>query len=225
VTKPAAQPSRVHAKEPPDGRHRPLPRRPAPRGHHRLGVRRPVRREGAAPADVDVTVISKTAYHLFQPLLYQVATGILSEGEVAPATREILRRQRNTTVLLARSPPSTWTRARVTFTTPVLTKTIAYDSLIVTAGAGQSYFGNDEFADYAPGMKSIDDALELRGRIFGAFEIAELQDDPAKAAEWTDVRRRRRRRDRRGDGRADRRARPRHAASATTGGSTPRRRA
>jgi len=136
-------------------------------------------------ADVDVTVVSKTAYHLFQPLLYQVATGILSEGEVAPATREILRRQRNTTVLLGEVTTVDLDARTLTFTTPALTKTIGYDSLIVTAGAGQSYFGNEEFAAYAPGMKSIDDALELRARIFGAFEIAELQDDPARAAEWT----------------------------------------
>jgi NADH dehydrogenase len=135
-------------------------------------------------ADVDVTVVSKTAYHLFQPLLYQVATGILSEGEVAPATREVLRRQRNTTVLLGEVTAVDLAARTVTFTTPALTKTIGYDSLIVTAGAGQSYFGNEAFAAYAPGMKSIDDALELRARIFGAFEIAELQDDPASAAEW-----------------------------------------
>src|SRR6185503_6517177 len=72
----------------------------------------------------------------------------------------------------------------LTFTTPALTKTIGYDSLIVTAGAGQSYFGNEEFAAYAPGMKSIDDALELRARIFGAFEIAELQTDPEAVDRW-----------------------------------------
>jgi NADH dehydrogenase len=135
-------------------------------------------------ADVDVTVISKTAYHLFQPLLYQVATGILSEGEVAPATREILHRQRNASVLLGEVTDVNVQARTVTFTNRVLTRTVGYDSLIVTAGAGQSYFGNEEFAEFAPGMKSIDDALELRGRIFGSFEIAELQDDPAVAAEW-----------------------------------------
>src|SRR3712207_4211485 len=123
-------------------------------------------------APVDVTVIGKTSHHLFQPLLYQVATGILSEGEVAPATREILRHQQNARVVLA---------AR-TVTSTILGRTTVhpYDELIVAAGAGQSYFGNDRFAEFAPGMKSIDDALELRGRIFGAFELAELATDPAE---------------------------------------------
>ena len=135
-------------------------------------------------AEVDVTIVSKTAYHLFQPLLYQVATGILSEGEVAPASREILRRQRNATVLLGEVTTVDLAARTVTFTTRALTKTIGYDSLVVTAGAGQSYFGNEAFAEFAPGMKSIDDALELRARIFGSFEIAELQDDPAAAEQW-----------------------------------------
>jgi NADH:ubiquinone reductase (H+-translocating) len=136
-------------------------------------------------APVDVTLISSTPYHLFQPLLYQVATGILSSGEIAPATREILRRQRNVTVLAAKVSDVDLQRrvvrshvvGRTTFDTP-------YDSLIVAAGAGQSYFGNDHFARHAPGMKSIDDALELRGRIFGAFELAEVEQDPEEVATW-----------------------------------------
>jgi len=141
-------------------------------------------------ADVDVTIVSKTGYHLFQPLLYQVATGILSEGEVAPATREILRRQRNTDILLGEVTEVDLAARTVSFGTPpgftriFSTQTISYDSLIVTAGAGQSYFGNEGFADHAPGMKSIDDALELRARIFGSFEIAELHDDPEVARAW-----------------------------------------
>jgi NADH dehydrogenase len=125
-------------------------------------------------ADVDVTVIARTSHHLFQPLLYQVATGILSEGEIAPSTREVLAGQRNARVLLgevtaidlAARTVSSQVLGRVTVT--------PYDSLVVAAGSGQSYFGNDGFAEFAPGMKSIDDALELRGRIFGAFELAEL---------------------------------------------------
>jgi NADH dehydrogenase len=125
-------------------------------------------------ADVDVTMIAKTTHHLFQPLLYQVATGILSEGEIAPPTREVLARQKNAQVLLG-EVTDVDLQAR-TVTSQVLGRelTTPYDSLIVAAGAGQSYFGNDEFAEFAPGMKSIDDALELRGRIFGAFEMAEL---------------------------------------------------
>jgi len=131
-------------------------------------------------APVDVTVIGDTTCHLFQPLLYQVATGILSEGEIAPATREILRGQRNVEVLLGRVTRIDIDACTVTATAPARDFTVRYDSLIVAAGATQSYFGNDRFAEYAPGMKSIDDALELRGRIFGAFELAELAyDDPA----------------------------------------------
>ena len=135
-------------------------------------------------APVDVTLISDSSLHLFQPLLYQVATGILSTGEIAPATREILRRNQNTRTVLglvtdidldARAVHAAADEARFTTT---------YDSLIVGAGAGQSYFGNDQFAQYAPGMKSLDDALELRGRIFGAFEMAEIETDPQRVAEW-----------------------------------------
>src|SRR4051795_10155706 len=128
-------------------------------------------------APVDVTLIAPTSHHLFQPLLYQVATGILSEGEIAPSTREVLSRQRNARVVLG-TVTSVDLEAR-TVTSEVLGRTSVtpYDSLLVAAGAGQSYFGNDQFAEFAPGMKSIDDALELRGRIFGAFELAEISDD------------------------------------------------
>src|SRR3954453_21882359 len=125
-------------------------------------------------APVDVTVIGKTSHHLFQPLLYQVATGILSEGEIAPATREILRRQTNASVVLGEVTDVDLAARTVTSTVLGRTTVPPYDELIVAAGAGQSYFGNDHFAEFAPGMKSIDDALELRGRIFGAFELAEL---------------------------------------------------
>ncbi len=134
--------------------------------------------------DIEITLVARTSHHLFQPLLYQVATGILSEGEIAPSTREVLAGQRNARVLLG-----TVTRIDLdhrTVTSEVLGRETVtpYDSLIVAAGSGQSYFGNDHFAEHAPGMKSIDDALELRGRIFGAFEIAELTEDPAEAARY-----------------------------------------
>ncbi|HEX5772432.1 MAG TPA: FAD-dependent oxidoreductase, partial [Nocardioidaceae bacterium] len=125
-------------------------------------------------SDVDITMVAKTTHHLFQPLLYQVATGILSEGEIAPPTREILASQKNARVILGEVTDIDL-EAR-TVTSHVLNRETVtpYDSLIVAAGAGQSYFGNDHFSEFAPGMKSIDDALELRGRIFGAFELAEL---------------------------------------------------
>jgi NADH dehydrogenase len=129
-------------------------------------------------APVDITLIGKTTHHLFQPLLYQVATGILSEGEIAPPTREILRRQQNARVVLGEVTDIDVDARTVTSTILGRTTVYPYDELIVAAGAGQSYFGNDHFAEFAPGMKSIDDALELRGRIFGAFELAELAEDP-----------------------------------------------
>lgn len=124
--------------------------------------------------DVDVTMVAKTTHHLFQPLLYQVATGILSEGEIAPPTREVLSSQKNVQVLLGEVTGIDLEKRVVTSHVLGRENVHPYDSLIVAAGAGQSYFGNDHFAEYAPGMKSIDDALELRGRIFGAFEMAEL---------------------------------------------------
>ena len=125
-------------------------------------------------ADVEVTMIAKTTHHLFQPLLYQVATGILSEGEIAPPTREVLARQDNATVLLGEVQEIDLEARTVSHHVLGRVTVTPYDSLIVAAGAGQSYFGNDSFAEFAPGMKSIDDALELRGRIFGAFELAEI---------------------------------------------------
>ena len=125
-------------------------------------------------SDVDITLVAKTTHHLFQPLLYQVATGILSEGEIAPPTREILSRQENARVLLGEVTGVDLQERTVTSHVLGRETVTSYDSLIVAAGASQSYFGNDHFAEYAPGMKSIDDALELRGRIFGAFELAEI---------------------------------------------------
>ncbi|HXY65824.1 MAG TPA: NAD(P)/FAD-dependent oxidoreductase [Mycobacterium sp.] len=131
-------------------------------------------------ADVDIKLIARTTHHLFQPLLYQVATGIISEGEIAPATRVILRRQRNVQVLLGDVTHIDLARKVVVSDLLGHTYDTPYDSLIVAAGAGQSYFGNDEFAEFAPGMKSIDDALELRGRILSAFEAAERSNDPER---------------------------------------------
>ena len=135
-------------------------------------------------ADVDVVVVAKTNHHLFQPLLYQVATGILSEGSIAPATREILRHQDNVEVRLGEVIDIDVQARTVTAWTPEGDATIPYDSLIVAAGSTQSYFGNDRFAEHAPGLKSIDDALELRGRILSAFEFAEIETDPVAAAQW-----------------------------------------
>ena len=134
--------------------------------------------------NVEVVLLSSTTHHLFQPLLYQVATGILSEGVIAPSTREVLAKQKNAEVFQGTVEDIDVANKRVVARSLDSTQVYDYDSLIVAAGAGQSYFGNDHFAEFAPGMKSIDDALELRGRIFGAFELAELA---AAAGKWEDV--------------------------------------
>ncbi|CAM3777349.1 NAD(P)/FAD-dependent oxidoreductase [Tsukamurella ocularis] len=131
-------------------------------------------------ADVDVTMIAKTTSHLFQPLLYQVATGILSEGEIAPSTRLVLRDQANVRVVLGEVEDVNLAAKTVTSKLMTMETVTPFDSVIVAAGAQQSYFGNDHFAMFAPGMKTIDDALELRGRILGAFEAAEVSTDEAE---------------------------------------------
>lgn len=133
-------------------------------------------------ANVDIKLIARTTHHLFQPLLYQVATGIVSEGDIAPPTRVVLRRQRNVQVLLGDVTHIDLAGKFVVSDLLGHTYETPYDSLIVAAGAGQSYFGNDHFAEFAPGMKSIDDALEVRGRILSAFEQAERSRDPERRA-------------------------------------------
>jgi len=133
-------------------------------------------------ANVDIKMIARTTHHLFQPLLYQVATGIVSEGDIAPPTRVVLRRQRNVQVLLGDVTHIDLDGQFVVSDLLGHTYETPYDTLIVAAGAGQSYFGNDQFAEFAPGMKSIDDALEVRGRILSAFEQAERSRDPERQA-------------------------------------------
>ncbi len=129
-------------------------------------------------ADVDVTLVAKTTSHLFQPLLYQLATGILSAGDIAPTTRLILKRNKNCQVLLGDVEDVDLTNRTVTSRLGTMETVLPFDYLVVAAGAQQNYFGNDHFATFAPGMKTIDDALELRGRILGAFEAAEVTTDP-----------------------------------------------
>jgi NADH dehydrogenase len=129
-------------------------------------------------APVDVTVIDRTNHHLFQPLLYQVATGILSEGEIAPAIRDVLRRHRNVSVHLGEVTDIDVATRTVTSMHRGEERRTPYDSLIVAPGTHTSYFGHDEFARWTTGLKSIDDALEARGRIFEAFERAESEPDP-----------------------------------------------
>ena len=135
-------------------------------------------------APVEVVVVDRTNHHLFQALLYQVATGVLSEGDIAPPIRDILRHQRNTHVVLGEVLDVNVEDRALKINTLGRETKLTYDSLIVATGASQSYFGHDEYAHDAPGMKTIDDALELRGRIFGAFEMAELETDPAAREPW-----------------------------------------
>lgn len=135
-------------------------------------------------APVEVTLIDRTNHHLFQPLLYQLATGILSEGDIAPSLRQVLRRHRNLRVELARVTDVDLEARTVSAQRPFGSVTVPYESLIVAAGGSGTYFGHDEFSVYAPGLKTVDDALELRGRLFGAFEIAELETDETARREW-----------------------------------------
>jgi NADH dehydrogenase len=133
---------------------------------------------------VDVTVIDRTNHHLFQPLLYQMATGILSSGEIAPPIRDIVRRQPSTSVVLGEVQTIDLAARTLQAYQGDSLHTIPYDSLIVAAGSTTTYFGHDRFSRWAPGLKSIDDALELRGRIFGAFEMAETEPDERRREAW-----------------------------------------
>jgi NADH dehydrogenase len=126
---------------------------------------------------VRVTLIDRTNHHLFQPLLYQVATGILSEGQIAPATRDVFRNYASMQIVLGEVEHIDPAARQVVVTEIDHRVTIGYDSLIVAGGAVTSYFGHDDFRAAACGMKSLDDALYLRGQIFGAFERAEAEAD------------------------------------------------
>lgn len=132
-------------------------------------------------AAVDVTLIDRTNHHLFQPLLYQVATAGLSAPAIAAPIRHLFRGQRNATVLLGEVTHID-VQARAVHLKDGLA--LPYDHLIVATGAAHSYFGNDQWAPYAPGLKTLDDAFEIRGRILLAFEAAEKEPDPERRAEW-----------------------------------------
>jgi NADH dehydrogenase len=136
-------------------------------------------------APVQVTLIDRSEHHLFQPLLYQCATGILSEGKIAAPLRDVLRRHRNVEYVLAEVTGIDPQRREVLAKRPFGERlAIGYDYLIVAAGVEQSYFGHDEYARWAPGMKSIEDALVIRRRLFGAFEMAESATDPGERQRW-----------------------------------------
>src|SRR5689334_14975824 len=130
---------------------------------------------------VDLTLVDRRNHHLFQPLLYQVATGALAPGEIAQPLRSILRRHQNTTVLLGEAVGLDPDRREVLMSD---SGPIAYDTLVVATGARHTYFGHDEWARFAPGLKSIDDATEIRRRILIAFEAAEREHARELRREW-----------------------------------------
>ncbi len=136
-------------------------------------------------APVSVTLIDRAEHHLFQPLLYQCATGILSEGKIAAPLREVLRKHANVECVMAEvtgiDPGARVVQARRPLGQAL---EFSYDYLIVAAGVQQSYFGHDEFGLFAPGMKSIADALTIRRRVFGAFEMAESATSHDEAQRW-----------------------------------------
>lgn len=131
-------------------------------------------------APVQVTLIDRCNYHLFQPLLYQVATGSLSPANIASPLRNILKRQKNTRVLLAEATRIDAGNRRVILSDG----DIEYDTLVVSTGASHQYFGHDEWARFAPGLKTVEDATDMRRRILLAFEAAERERDPAKLRAW-----------------------------------------
>jgi NADH dehydrogenase len=137
--------------------------------------------QALAKAEVQLTVIDRTNHHLFTPLLYQVATAGLSAPSVAGAIRHILAEQRNTTVLYGEVRAVDPARRVVQLENG---EELGYDYLILAPGATHSYFGHDEWAPYAPGLKTLEDALEIRRRVLSAFEHAERESDPAKRAAW-----------------------------------------
>lgn len=140
---------------------------------------------GLDGVDVDVTLIDRTNHHLFQPLLYQVATGILPPGLIAPAIRSAVRTEGNVRTLLAAVDDIDLNTRTVHAHGPDdRPLTLPYDTLVVAAGATHSYFGNDHFAEFATGMKTIEDARYLRDGILAKFEMAEIATDPQERAAW-----------------------------------------
>lgn len=135
---------------------------------------------GLASAAVDITLVDRSNHHLFQPLLYQVATAGLSAADIAAPLRHVLRSQRNVTVRLDEVTSVDVAARQVR----CRHGTLDYDQLIVATGATHAYFGRDAWAEHAPGLKTLDDAMLIRQRVLEAFEAAERTDDPTETAEW-----------------------------------------
>jgi len=144
-----------------------------------FGGLRAARALGSAP--VDVTVVDRRNYHLFQPLLYQVATGSLSPGDIAAPLRGVLGRQRNARVLLGQVEDLDPLSKRVLLADGAA---LEYDSLVVAAGSQTSYYGHDAWSQWAPGLKSIEEATNIRHKILYAFEVAERIADPVQRSAW-----------------------------------------
>lgn len=136
---------------------------------------------GLKDVDARITLVDRHNYHLFQPLLYQVATAALNPSDIAAPIRSILRHQKNLSVVLGEAVAIDTNAQSVQLADG---KTLAYDFLVVATGATHSYFGHPEWERFAPGLKSIDDALEIRRRVLLAFEAAEREPDPAKQAAY-----------------------------------------
>ncbi|MGH9355808.1 MAG: NAD(P)/FAD-dependent oxidoreductase [Terriglobia bacterium] len=132
-------------------------------------------------AEVEVTLIDQRNYHLFQPLMYQVATGSLSPGEIAAPLRGVLKRQRNTRVLLGEVVDIDPAARRIMLADGA---SFEYDSLIVATGSQNSYYGNDGWREWAPSLKTLEEALSIRHKILYAFEAAERVSDPEKRRAW-----------------------------------------
>ena len=138
-------------------------------------------------APVEITLVDRQNFHLFQPLAYQVATGALSASEVAIPLRSIFKRQRNIRVLLAEATGVDLDAREVQLTqlpNGELGETLPYDTLVVATGSRYAYFGHDDWAPYAPQLKTLDGALDIRARILSAFEAAEVERDPVKRQAW-----------------------------------------
>jgi NADH dehydrogenase len=142
---------------------------------------------GLRSAPVEITLIDRRNFHLFQPLTYQVATGALSPGEVAYPLRAVFKRNRNVRVLLAEVARFDLERREVVLRSVAglpAPEPVPYDTLIVAGGSHYSYFGHDEWSEHAAEVKSLESALSVRGRILAAFEAAELERDPERRGEW-----------------------------------------
>src|SRR5690242_9757626 len=136
---------------------------------------------GLNGAEAQITVVDRHNYHLFQPLLYQVAMAALNPSDIAAPIRAILRRQKNATVLLGEIKSVDVNAKSVKLADG---GTLDYDFLVLATGATHSYFGHPEWEQFAPGLKTIDDALEIRRRVLTAFEAAERETDPETQQAW-----------------------------------------